>query len=74
MIRTNYTCILFRNGNVHAVITTSSGKFFSNGIDLNWLSNADRKTGLTFNRINFPNLLLRLLTFPVPTVAAINGE
>ena len=65
-----YNC---RNANVQAMITTSSGKFFSNGLDLDWLTSADRTTSMTFNTIHFAGLLLRLLTFPVPTIAAING-
>jgi len=51
-----------------ALITTGEGKFFSNGLDLNW-------DGMnpTFIRTFVEGLFLRILTFPIPTIAAING-
>ena len=54
------------------MITTGSGKFFSNGVDLDFLSKCSPEDALeTLN--GFPSLMLRLLTFPVPTIAALNG-
>ena len=53
-------------------------KFYSNGIDVNWLAHPAQTTeGKQYLANQFvPKLrqmLLRLLTFPMPTVAAING-
>eukprot|EP00922_Rhytidocystis_sp_ex-Travisia-forbesii_P073169 GHVS01109099.1.p1 GENE.GHVS01109099.1~~GHVS01109099.1.p1 ORF type:complete len:246 (-),score=35.18 GHVS01109099.1:206-943(-) len=45
------------------------GKFFSNGLRIEDLAEDPRRLLLTFHK-----LLLRLLTFPMPTVAAINGH
>jgi enoyl-CoA hydratase/carnithine racemase len=60
---------------VHApapLVTTASGKFYSNGLDLEWvLSNSDRMAEY-IGRVQ--ELLARLLTLPVPTVAAISGH
>jgi len=55
-----------------ALVTTGSGKFYSNGIDLDWLAThgdqAERYVA------DLHALLARLVAFPVPTVAAINGH
>ena len=54
------------------MITTGEGKFYSNGLDLDLLRNApidEVNTTLT----GFSELLLRLLTLPFPTIAALNG-
>ena len=62
----------FRNKDVQFMITTGSGKFFSNGLDLDFISKCSPKEALeTLNGL--PSLLLRLLTFPVPAIAALNG-
>ncbi|EDV19995.1 Enoyl-CoA delta isomerase 1, peroxisomal [Trichoplax sp. H2] len=58
---------------IQAVITTSTGKFFSNGLDLDWLnkqSESTRQKSLYESGV----LIGRILTFPIPTVAAINGH
>lgn len=58
--------------NPAALVTTGSGKFYSNGLDLEWLSgHADEAAR---NIADVHALLARLLTFPVPTVAAVNGH
>jgi enoyl-CoA hydratase/carnithine racemase len=60
-----------------ALVTTSaSEKFFSNGLDLEWrMSEGDHRGG---NRDvfgpEFMTLMGRIITFPVPTIAAINGH
>ncbi|WP_031468406.1 enoyl-CoA hydratase/isomerase family protein [Sciscionella sediminilitoris] len=55
-----------------ALVTSGSGKFYTNGLDLEWLlANADQYADYVA-RVH--ELLARLLTFPVPTVAAINGH
>jgi enoyl-CoA hydratase/carnithine racemase len=61
-------------GNPAALVTTGTGKFYSNGLDLDWmLSQADEETRKTY----IPKvlaLMARVLTFPTITVAAINGH
>jgi enoyl-CoA hydratase/carnithine racemase len=55
-----------------ALVTTARGKFFSNGLDLDWLSgNTDRFLGYV---IDVHALLERVLALPVPSVAAIQGH
>ncbi|MDA1075866.1 MAG: enoyl-CoA hydratase/isomerase family protein [Proteobacteria bacterium] len=60
-----------------ALLTRSaSAKFFSNGLDLEWLaSEGDHPGGdkKVFGA-EFMTLMGRLITFPVPTVCAINGH
>lgn len=56
-----------------ALIVIGEGKFWSNGIDLDWLTSAAPDE----QRRYVPSLLAllgRLLTFPVPTVAALSGH
>ena len=55
-----------------ALVTTATGKFFSNGLDLEWvMANADEWARYAA-RVEV--LLARVLTLPVPTVAAVNGH
>ncbi|KAA0022671.1 enoyl-CoA hydratase/isomerase family protein [Antrihabitans cavernicola] len=55
-----------------ALVTTSTGKFFSNGLDTDWLfGNFDQMHGY-LDRVH--TLFTRLLTFPAATVAAVNGH
>jgi Delta3-Delta2-enoyl-CoA isomerase len=55
-----------------ALVTTATGKFFTNGLDLDWLGqNADRWEWYV-DRVH--SVLGRVLTLPVPTVAAVNGH
>jgi len=63
---------------VNALVTTSGhDKIWSNGIDLDWLLPALQKEGEglmdQFRRAMF-TLFRRVLTFPMPTIAAINGH
>jgi enoyl-CoA hydratase/carnithine racemase len=55
------------------VVTTANGKFFSNGFDLDYLL-ALRGRDLHEFIASACSLLARLLTFPAPTVAAVNGH
>lgn len=67
-----YFAFFFRNKDVQFLITTGDGKFYSNGIDLEFLGTCTAEEKLkTIN--GFPSAILRLLTFPVPTIAALNG-
>ncbi|ORI15821.1 enoyl-CoA hydratase [Rhodococcus sp. 1163] len=55
-----------------ALVTTATGKFFTNGLDTDWLfANLDKITGY-LDRVH--TLYTRLLTFPMATVAAVQGH
>jgi Delta3-Delta2-enoyl-CoA isomerase len=55
------------------LVLTGSGKFFSNGLDLEWLTTAGSTAGgAMFSRLH--GVLAKLLTFPAATAAAINGH
>ncbi|MCR6484573.1 enoyl-CoA hydratase/isomerase family protein [Amycolatopsis sp. OK19-0408] len=54
------------------LVTTGGGKFYSNGLDLEWLlANGDQAAKYV---AEVQELFARVLTLPVPTVAAINGH
>jgi enoyl-CoA hydratase/carnithine racemase len=56
----------------HGLITVGAGKFYSNGLDLDWLlANGDRAEWYV---ARVQELFNRILTFPMPTVAAVNGH
>ena len=58
---------------VGALVVTGQGKFWSNGIDLEWLSGVGEADARRFTT-ELNRLLGRVLVFPVPTVAALNGH
>ena len=55
-----------------ALVTTGSGKFFSNGLDVDWMAANGDRWGWYVEHIHA--LLSRMLTLPVPTIAALNGH
>ncbi len=55
------------------VTVGASDKFYSNGLDLAWMAGEGQAEGPAFVEAVI-TLLGRLLAFPVPTVAAINGH
>jgi enoyl-CoA hydratase/carnithine racemase len=61
-----------------ALVTTSaSEKFYSNGLDLDWVRDPAAHPGAGDRgpfADEFMKLMARLITFPVPTIAAINGH
>lgn len=61
-------------GNPAALVTTGTGKFYSNGLDLEWMlgeaTAEERKAYIP----GVLGLMARILTFPTVTVAAINGH
>ena len=60
-----------------ALVTTSSDpKFFSNGLDLEWQTSVGEHPGGDREVFGdeFMKLMGRIITLPVPTVAAINGH
>ncbi len=56
-----------------AVVLTGEGKFFSNGLDLDWLGQAD-DAGRRECLARIYEMFARLLEYPAPVVAAINGH
>ncbi len=59
------------------VTTAASDKFFSNGLDLDWVQNPDAHPEAGDRSAfgdEFMKLMSRIITLPVPTVAAINGH
>ena len=61
-------------GSPAALVTTGTGKFYSNGLDLEWMTG---EAGPEERERYIPDvlgLMARVLTFPTITVAAINGH
>jgi enoyl-CoA hydratase/carnithine racemase len=54
------------------LITTASGKFYSNGLDLEWLGAHSERAPWYVEQVQ--GLLARVLTLPVPSVAALPGH
>jgi Delta3-Delta2-enoyl-CoA isomerase len=55
-----------------ALVTAATGKFFSNGLDLDWLfAHADQHEDYV---VRVHELLARMLALPVVTVAALQGH
>ncbi|HQR27294.1 MAG TPA: enoyl-CoA hydratase-related protein [Nocardioides sp.] len=55
-----------------ALVTTGREKFYSNGLDLEWLGAHPDQLGDYVARVH--RLFARVLTLPVPTVAAVTGH
>jgi len=55
-----------------ALLVTASGRFFSNGLDLEWLQANPNELQSYVAQVH--EMLRRVLTLPVPTVCAINGH
>jgi enoyl-CoA hydratase/carnithine racemase len=55
-----------------ALVTTGEGKFFSNGLDLDWLMGGGEGTEGFIDEVH--RLLGRVLGFDTVTVAAVNGH
>ncbi|MEI7593960.1 MAG: enoyl-CoA hydratase/isomerase family protein [Actinomycetes bacterium] len=55
-----------------ALVTTGEGKFYSNGLDLDWLLAGTNDTSGFLDDVH--RLLGRILGFPAVTVAAVNGH
>ncbi len=59
------------------VVKSADTKIWSNGIDLDWLLPALEKEGMELMdrfRAEMYGLMRRVLTYPMPTIAAINGH
>ncbi|ROO83942.1 enoyl-CoA hydratase/carnithine racemase [Actinocorallia herbida] len=59
-------------GTAKALVTTGEGKFYSNGLDLDWLSGNGDKFDWYLGRVHA--LYARMLGLNLPTVAAVNGH
>jgi enoyl-CoA hydratase/carnithine racemase len=58
---------------LQALVTVGEGKFYSNGLDLEWMGGPGRQQAAAcVERVHA--LLMRMLTFPTITVAALNGH
>jgi enoyl-CoA hydratase/carnithine racemase len=55
-----------------ALVTTGAGKFFSNGLDLDWLGAHADQLDSYLDRVH--RLFAQYLTLPCATVAALNGH
>jgi enoyl-CoA hydratase/carnithine racemase len=60
------------SGEARALVTTGDGKFYSNGLDLDWLAAHSDQGDWYVDQVQ--RLLARVLAAPVPTVAAVNGH
>jgi enoyl-CoA hydratase/carnithine racemase len=54
------------------LVTTAANKFYTNGLDLDWLGAHADQTQSYVARVQA--LLARVLTFPTPTAAAVTGH
>ncbi|TSE02032.1 enoyl-CoA hydratase/isomerase family protein [Skermania sp. ID1734] len=55
-----------------ALVTTATGKIFSNGLDTDWLAGNFDKTHSYLDRVH--SVFARVLALPMTTVAAMNGH
>jgi Delta3-Delta2-enoyl-CoA isomerase len=55
-----------------ALVTTGGGKFYSNGLDLEWLANVGAEAPGFLDDVH--RLYGRLIGFPAATVAAVSGH
>lgn len=55
-----------------ALVTAATGKFWSNGLDLDWLGQHPDQLGSFVTEVHA--LLARMLALPMPTVAALQGH
>lgn len=55
-----------------SMIITGTGRFFSNGLDLNYLLSTDNPNQFLID--HYEPLVYKFLTFGIPTVALINGH
>ena len=65
------------SGPAALITTASSEKFYSNGLDLAWVQSPDEHPEAGDRGVfgdEFMKVMSRMITFPVPTIAAINGH
>jgi enoyl-CoA hydratase/carnithine racemase len=59
-------------GGAHGLVTTAASKFYTNGLDLDWLTAHVEQHQWYVGRVQA--LLARVLTLPIPTAAAVVGH
>jgi enoyl-CoA hydratase/carnithine racemase len=59
-------------GGADGLVTTAGGKFYTNGLDLDWLTAHGEQYQWYVGRVHA--LLARVLTLPIPTAAAVVGH
>ena len=59
-------------GGAHGLVTTAASKFYTNGLDLDWLTAHAAQHQWYVGRVQA--LLARVLTLPIPTAAAVVGH
>ena len=59
-------------GGAQGLVTTARGKFYTNGLDLDWLTAHPEQMQSYVARVQA--LLARVLTLPMPTAAAVTGH
>jgi enoyl-CoA hydratase/carnithine racemase len=68
----------FSNPDIQVMVTSGKGKFFSNGLDLHFLTRKlNSSDGEDFQKewgTRIGRLISRLMEFPMVTVAALNGN
>lgn len=65
------------NPDAQVLVSTSEGKFYSTGLDLPWLTHlieTNKEAELKEFFKSFMDLMIRILLFPLPTIALINGH
>lgn len=60
------------DGPYDALVTSAEGKIWSNGLDIDWVATRPDRAASSIR--NMERLFARLLTFPIPTVAAVQGH
>ncbi len=60
------------NAEPAALLTVGSGKFYSNGLDLEWLGAHEDKFGWYVDQIH--SMFATMVALPVPTIAAVSGH
>lgn len=55
-----------------ALVTTATGKFWSNGLDLDWMEQHPEQIGGFIDEVH--GLFARVLSLPVPAIAACQGH
>lgn len=59
-------------GGAHGLVTTAASKFYTNGLDLDWLTAHAEQHQWYVGRVQA--LLARVLALPIPTAAAVVGH
>ena len=60
------------DSSVRGVVVVGEGRFWSNGLDLQYLDSVTPEKGAELTA-DINALMARILCFPIPTIAALNG-